>query len=192
MSADELEVLRHVVHFLPLQIGDDDEDLVAADIVHPAQNHQLWELCARVLAKRRASPHIAAHHSKDHWHHRELALLHGAVVINVRSPRPIEGDQAPRIDRATEDVLGHEVPLCPQKRLPARARGVLALPDVEEPLVVGVVRAAAVLEPFVDQHIGRIVVQRRLHELGHGQAGDGKGGVSARALRHRDYRGGGR
>ena len=47
MSADELEVLRHVVHLLPLQIGDDDEDLVAADIVHPAQDHQLWKLCAR-------------------------------------------------------------------------------------------------------------------------------------------------
>jgi hypothetical protein len=35
MPAHELEVLGHVVHFLPFHIGDDDVDVVTTVIMHP-------------------------------------------------------------------------------------------------------------------------------------------------------------
>lgn len=46
--ADQLEVICHVVHLLALQIRYDDEDLVAAQIMHAAQEHQFWQLRRRV------------------------------------------------------------------------------------------------------------------------------------------------
>lgn len=33
--ADEFKVLGHIVHLLPFQVGDYDEDVVASMIVHP-------------------------------------------------------------------------------------------------------------------------------------------------------------
>jgi len=36
----ELEILRDVVHLLTLQIGNNDENLIAPRIVHSAQEHK--------------------------------------------------------------------------------------------------------------------------------------------------------
>jgi hypothetical protein len=40
ISAHEFEILRSIVHFLPLQVGDDYVDVVAAVIVHTPEEHQ--------------------------------------------------------------------------------------------------------------------------------------------------------
>jgi len=44
MLADEFKVLGHIVHFLPFQVGDYDEDVVASMIVHPPQEHEFRKL----------------------------------------------------------------------------------------------------------------------------------------------------
>ncbi|KAG5646015.1 hypothetical protein DXG03_004617 [Asterophora parasitica] len=44
MSADEFEVFSGVVHFLPLQVGNNDKDFVTARVVHPPQQHEFREL----------------------------------------------------------------------------------------------------------------------------------------------------
>ena len=49
MLADKFKVLGHIVHFLPFQVGDYDEDVVASMIVHSPQEHQfrkLWPTAA--------------------------------------------------------------------------------------------------------------------------------------------------
>jgi hypothetical protein len=44
--AHELEVFRGGVHFRPLHIRHNDEDIVAAVVVHAPQEHQFGELIA--------------------------------------------------------------------------------------------------------------------------------------------------
>ena len=44
IAAHEFEVLRHIVHFLPLEIGDNDKDFIATSVVHAAQEHEFWKL----------------------------------------------------------------------------------------------------------------------------------------------------
>ena len=44
MSTDELEILSHIVHFLPLEICHYDVYLIAAHVVHPPQDHKLRQL----------------------------------------------------------------------------------------------------------------------------------------------------
>jgi hypothetical protein len=42
--ADEFKVLGDVVHLLPFQISNNDEDVVASMIVHSPQEHQFRKL----------------------------------------------------------------------------------------------------------------------------------------------------
>ena len=44
MLTHVLEVLRNLVHFMPLEVSDNDVDVVAATIVHAAKEHKFWEL----------------------------------------------------------------------------------------------------------------------------------------------------
>jgi hypothetical protein len=84
-------------------------------------------------------------------------------------PSAIEGDETPRVDSATKYVLRDKVSFIPDDALLVVC-GVFALADVSEPLVVGIVAVSTVLEPFVDEHVGRIVRQCGLDELRHGEA----------------------
>ena len=80
------------------------------------------------------------------------------MVVDVRGPRPVEGDQAPSIHRPTEDVLWHENPLVPEKYLILfRDIGdVFSLADSLEPVPV---RVVSVLEPFIDEEICRVAIE---------------------------------
>ncbi len=84
------------------------------------------------------------------------------MVVDVGRPRPVEGYESPRVDSAAEDVLGNEFAFAPDDGLLVLGVCVLAFSDLAKPLVVSVVSRAAVFEPFVDEHVGGIVVERSL------------------------------
>jgi hypothetical protein len=100
-------------------------------------------------------------------------------MINMRRPCAVEWYEPSSVDCAREDVFRHKVPLVPEQEL-GRRRAlmlsglVLAVANTLEPVPVGVAR---VLEPFVDQHIRSVVIERLAHELAHGDARPPKLGV---------------
>lgn len=75
------------------------------------------------------------------------------MVKDVRSPRPVKGNQAPSINGSAEHVLGDEFSLGPSDNLFSLASGMLALSDIHKPLVICIVPRSPVFEPFVDEHI---------------------------------------
>lgn len=44
MAAHELEILGNIIHFLPLQVCNDDEDFIATGVVHASQEHKFRQL----------------------------------------------------------------------------------------------------------------------------------------------------
>jgi hypothetical protein len=50
MARNELEVLRHIIHLLSFQIGDDHVYFIAASIVHSTQEHEFGELQGACLS----------------------------------------------------------------------------------------------------------------------------------------------
>lgn len=111
-----------------------------------------------------------AHHRKNHRHHRQLPLLHRSVVIYMCRPSSIEGNEAPRIDRATKDVLWHEFAFAPNDNLLALSMGMFAISDIPKPLVIGVVSVIAMFEPFVYQRVCRVVIEGSFDQLSHREA----------------------
>ena len=93
------------------------------------------------------------------------------MMVHVRGPGTIQGYEPCGVDSAHEDVLRHKVSLAPSEQLvpaPGRAqRRVPALPHAQKPVPV---RVVAVLEPFVDQHVRRVVVERLADQLAHRDA----------------------
>ena len=87
----------------------------------------------------------------------------------MRGPCTVEGDHASGVYRPHENVLRNKVALAPSQQLfPAlqRAQGrVSAFAHAHKPLPV---RVVAVLQPLVDQHVRRVVVQRFTDEFAHG------------------------
>jgi hypothetical protein len=168
--ADELEVFRGSVHLCPFHICHNNKDIVAAVVVHAPQEHKFGKL-DQVSAPTIATFDHATHHCEYYWHHGELSVLHRAMVINVRGPRTVEGYEPCGVHGAHKDVLRHEVAFTPSKHLfsslQGMQRGVPALADMHEPVPV---RVIAMLEPFVDEHVGRVVVKCFADEFAHGEA----------------------
>ena len=76
----------------------------------------------------------------------------------MRGPCAIEGNESSGIYGATEYVFWDEFPLVPDKYLViCRIRSVLSFSDSKEPFPI---RVVAVLEPFVDERVCRIMVKR--------------------------------
>jgi hypothetical protein len=94
------------------------------------------------------------------------------VVVDVCGPCAVERNEARGVDSAQEYILGHKVALVPDEHLLAAHELLLhgrvaAFAYAQEPVPV---RVVPVLEPFVDQDVRRVVVQRLANELtlGHG------------------------
>lgn len=143
--ANVLEVLRDLVHLVPLEICNNDKDIVAAAVVHAAEEHKFGKLRGKhkvVLV----GDHLArtasncTHHAENDRHHSEP--LHGAVVVDMGDPGAVEGNEAAGIDGAGKDVLGDEDALVPEEDLVAAGYvgisigEMLALADALEPVVV--------------------------------------------------------
>lgn len=95
------------------------------------------------------------------------------VMVYVRNPCPVERDETPGVDGAREDVLGHKYALVPEEDLLLAhvcVCGMSAFANALEPVIVGI-GAVGSLEPFVDQEVGRIVVQFLTNELAHRETG---------------------
>ena len=94
-------------------------------------------------------------------------------------PGAVEGNKTACVDGADEDVLGDEYALIPEEDLVAARVGVgkvLALADALEPVIVGVGTVGA-FEPFVDEHVGSVVVELLADELAHRETRGNKLGV---------------
>lgn len=130
---------------------------------------------------------VKANHCKDDGHHGELTLGHGMVVVDVGSPCSIKGYQPASVDCATKDILRDEFALIPSDYLLLVRHGMRVSPfsDFTKPFVIDV-EAVAMLEPLVDEHIGRVVVKGGLDELRHFEAGRVKDGVAVVFLWHYD------
>ena len=93
------------------------------------------------------------------------------MVVHVRGPSTIERYEPRGVDGTHEDVLGDEIALAPSEQLIPTPEGaqcrVPALAHAQEPVPV---RVVAVLEPLVDQDVGRVVVERLADEFAHGHA----------------------
>lgn len=83
------------------------------------------------------------------------------MVVHMCRPCPVERDEAPSVDGATEYVFWHEFAFRPEQRLSCPRLSVFSLAHVAKPFVVRIVRQPAVLQPFVDELVRRVVVQRR-------------------------------
>lgn len=108
-----------------------------------------------------------AHHSKNDRHHRQLPILHRAMVIDMCGPRAVEWDQPPGIDGAAKDVLGYELAFIPEQHLLHMRMGTLSFSDALEPVEIRIVPVSAMLKPFVDEHIRRVAIQSLFDELAH-------------------------
>jgi hypothetical protein len=89
-------------------------------------------------------------------------------MIDMGCPCPIEWDQPASVYRPAEDVFWHKFALVPGNNLPvvrADTMVKLALPDVPEPFMIGVVCCAAMFQPLFDEHVGGIVVEGCLYKL---------------------------
>ena len=143
--ANILEVVRNLIHLIALEIGHNDINIVAAAVVHAAEEHEFRKLPQREKHKLAlVGPSRAhsrrTHHTENDRHHSKP--LHGAVVIDMGDPGAVEGDEAAGIDGAGKDVLGDEDALVPEEDLVATGDvgvgigKVLALADTLEPVVV--------------------------------------------------------
>ena len=107
-------------------------------------------------------------------------------MVYMCGPGTIERYEPRGVDGTHEDVLRDEIALAPSEQLISTPEGaqrrVPALAHAQEPVPV---RVVAVLEPFVDQDVGRVVVERLADELAHGQARRVDRGVYAGLLLRR-------
>jgi hypothetical protein len=191
--AYKLEVFRGGVHFRPLHIGYNYKDIIATMVVHATQEHKFRELGGLALeflqyptTESRGVPHT--HHREYHGHHGKLPILHRAMVVHMGSPGTVEGYEPRGVDRTHEDVLWDKVAFAPSEQLVAaseRAQSrVSALAHAQEPVPV---RVVAVFEPLVDQHVGRVVVERLADEFAHREARRLKRGVKTGLFRRRRH-----
>ena len=89
----------------------------------------------------------------------------------MRGPRTVEGYEPCGVHSAHEDVLRHKVAFTPSEQLFSSLESVQcrvpALAHMHKPVPV---RVIAMLEPFVDEHVGRVVVECFADEFAHGEA----------------------
>lgn len=104
-------------------------------------------------------------------------------MVYMCGPGTIERYEPRGVDGTHEDVLRDEIALAPSEQLISTPEGaqrrVSALAHAQEPVPV---RVVAVLEPLVDQDVGRVVVERLADELAHRQARRVDRGVNAGLL----------
>jgi len=86
------------------------------------------------------------------------------MVIDVRCPCSVEGDQAPSIHGPAEDVLWYENPLVPKEYLAllCGVRDVFSFTDSLEPIPI---RVVPVFEPLIDEEIRRVTIEGFANEL---------------------------
>jgi hypothetical protein len=89
----------------------------------------------------------------------------------MRRPRTVEGYKPCSVHGAHKDVLRDKIALAPSKQLFSSLQTVQcrmpALAHMHKPVPV---RVIAVLEPFVDEHVGRVVIESFADEFAHGDA----------------------
>lgn len=92
------------------------------------------------------------------------------MMVDMSRPRSVEGDQTPSIHGPTEDVLWDEGPLVPKEHLTllSGVRNVFSFTDSLEPIPV---RVVSVFEPFIDEEICRVAIERLADELRHREGG---------------------
>jgi hypothetical protein len=129
------------------------------------------------------------HHRENYRHHRKLSILHRPMMVYMRGPSTVEGYKPCGVDGTHEDVLWDEIAFTPNKQLITTSqraqRRVSAFAHAQEPIPV---RVVAVLEPFVDQHVGRVVVERLADEFAHRETRRLERGVKTRLFRRRHCR----
>ena len=93
------------------------------------------------------------------------------MVVHVRRPRTVEGYKSCSIHGAHKDVLRDKIAFAPSQQMITTLQTmqcrVPALAHMHEPVPV---RVIAMLEPFVDEHVGRVVVESFADEFAHGDA----------------------
>jgi len=92
------------------------------------------------------------------------------MVIDMGGPCSIQRDQPPGIDCPAEEVLWDKLALVPRDELFELVLDVLvvlACADLPEPLMIGVMGRAAMLEPLFDEHVCGFVVESGFDELRH-------------------------
>ena len=99
-----------------------------------------------------------SHHCEYYWHHRESPLLHRFMVVDVCSPRSVEGNQAPGIHSPAEYVLWDKDPLIPKEYL-ALLRGVRDVFSFTNSLEPIPIRVVSMFEPFIDEKIRRVAIE---------------------------------
>ena len=176
----KLEVFSGSIHLCPFHISYNNKDIVAAVVVHAPQEHEFGEL-DQVSVPTRAAFGDSTHHCEYYWHHGELPVLHRAMVVHMGGPRTVEGYKPCCVHGSHKDVLWYEVAFAPGKQLFSSLqrvqRRVPALTHMHKPVPV---RVVAVLQPFVDEHVGRVVVKCFADEFAHGEAGGLQRGVKTR------------
>ena len=86
------------------------------------------------------------------------------MIIDVCFPCSIERYQSPSVDCPAEDIFWNKIPFVPEQRL-LMIVCVFSLANAHKPVMVSVVGVSSMFEPFVDEHVGFIVVERVFDEL---------------------------
>lgn len=92
------------------------------------------------------------------------------MVVDVRGPGSVEGDQTPGIHGPAEDVLRDKCSLVPEEYLTLLCgiRDVFSFTDSLKPIPV---RVVSVFEPFIDEEICRVAIEGLADELRHRERG---------------------
>lgn len=87
-------------------------------------------------------------------------------MIYVCRPRPVKWDKPPRVHRPAENILWDENAFIPEQDL-TRSRGVCSVFAFSDPLKPVPVRVIAMFEPFVDEEICSVAVERFANKFCH-------------------------
>jgi hypothetical protein len=74
------------------------------------------------------------------------------MMIDMRSPCPIEWDQTSGIHSATKDILWNEIPFIPSNSL-FPGMNMSTLPNISKPFMISVMAKVAMFQSFIDEHI---------------------------------------
>jgi len=86
------------------------------------------------------------------------------MMVDVRGPCSVEGDQAPSVHSLAEDVLWDESSFVPEEYLALLCGicDVFSFADSLEPIPI---RVVSVFEPFIDEEIRRVAIEGLADEL---------------------------
>ena len=91
------------------------------------------------------------------------------MMVDMGCPSSIDRNQASSVHSPAENVLRNEFALIPNERLtPVSIRCMFPLAYATKPIPV---RVIVMLQPFVDETIGALVIKSFAHQLAHGKTG---------------------